>query len=205
MTPQAVATVLASFVSAAALVFVALQANSLNRQLNTQLSQGVQKQRLIAYRGLWAATEKASGMRGEGHWAGGPLSENERRELFDALTRWYYGDSGGIFLYPKTRALYLKVKRNLLCPDNNIEPKEALKELMKKFPNMPISEQRSQLAIRQISLLRWVMRFDLSIETPPYFSKLLPAEKQLLESCRIEADKPPFKGHWGLEGSSDAP
>jgi hypothetical protein len=123
MSVSVAVTLLAACVSAAAVVFAAWLANSLHRQLKRQLKLGVQERQLTAYEGLWAATEKAAAVRARGAWAGGPLSEKERCEVFHEMTRWYYRKSGGIYLYPKTRHLYLHTKENLLCDVNDIEPR----------------------------------------------------------------------------------
>jgi len=150
MSVSAAATILAACVSAAAVVFAAWLANSLQRQLKRQLKQGVQEQQLKAYEGLWAATENAAAVREKGDWAGGPLSEKERGELFHEITKWYYGKAGGIYLAPKTRCIYLRVKENLVCPETDIEPKGALDELSREFPDVHNNdERRSLLGLRQ--------------------------------------------------------
>src|SRR3954452_3864561 len=99
------ATILAAFITASAAIVVGYLANSHRRQLQ----QNVQERRLKAYEGLWAVTGTAAGIRSRGEWAGGPLTCQERRKLFDDMTEWYYGKSGGIFLPPQTRELYLTV------------------------------------------------------------------------------------------------
>jgi len=188
-----VATIFAACVSAAAVVAVGYLANSLHRQLR----HGVQERRLAAYEGLWAVTRVCATIRARGQWAGGPLTEDERRKLFNDMTHWYYGKSGGIYLTPNTRSLFLKVKGNLLCPVAEIEPDGALDE----FPHTnDINKRRGQLALRQISLLRWVMRFDLDIHTKPYHPELTPREMRLLNKCGINLNKKPFKGNFKHPG-----
>jgi hypothetical protein len=140
----------------------------------------VQERQLDAYEGLWAVTGVAATIRLKGDWAGGALTENERHELFHTMTGWYYGSSGGIYLSPRARSLYLRAKENLLCPEDEIKPDGALNE----FPHARnINEQHSLLSIHQLSLLRWVMRFDLDIRTEPYNTQLMPKEMELLKSC----------------------
>jgi hypothetical protein len=194
------ATVIAACVGAAAVLVGAYLTNSLGRRLK----QGVQERRLAAYEGLWAVTGVAATIRLRGEWAGGPLTENERRELFDAMTKWYYRTSGGIFLSPRARPVYLKAKVNLLCPETEIEPAEALAD----FPDARTTEEaRGRLAIRQLSLLRWVMRFDLSIHTEPYNAYLMPMEIEFLRRCEIDLHKRPFKDKWrsAKENANAAP
>jgi hypothetical protein len=100
------ATVIAACVGAAAVLVGAYLTNSLGRRLK----QGVQERRLAAYEGLWAVTGVAATIRLRGEWAGGPLTEKERRELFDAMTKWYYRTSGGIFLSPSRSFLASSIK-----------------------------------------------------------------------------------------------
>ena len=191
-------TILAACVGAIAALVSAYLANSLSRRLK----QGVQDRRLAAYEGLWAVTGAAATIRLKGDWAGGPLIEEERRDLFHAMTKWYYGTGSGIFLSPMARDVYLTAKVNLLCPRPEIVPDGALSE----FPDARDEEEaRGRLAIRQISLLRWVMRFDLDIRTEPYNAHLTPKEIEFLDLCDIDLNKRPFKGNWRhVEGDANA-
>ena len=179
-------------------------ANSLHRQLK----RGVQERQLTAYEGLWAVTGAAVTIRVKGPWAGGALTEDERHKLFQDMTRWYYDRSGGIYLCPHVRSLYLQAEENLLCPETEIKPEKALEEFAH---TCDITERRVLLAIHQLSLLRWVMRFDPDIHTEPFNAKLMPKETQLLKDCDINPYKAPFKGYWtetqldsDLEGSQPA-
>ena len=198
LNPETIAIVLAALVAAVAAVFTAWQAKSLRRQLKTQLGQEVQKDRLDAFKALWAATEIADPMREDGYYAGGPLSRAERVETSEQLKRWYYRESGDFQLAPSTRRLFLTVKKNLLCPEKNIEPMGVLAEIRESSSANSADDERSMLAIRQIELLRWVFKFDLEkfdlVE--PNTEALRPKERELLESSGIRLDKQPFKGKW---------
>jgi hypothetical protein len=122
------------------------------------------------------------------------MTEGERRQLFDATTQWYFDEAGGIFLSPRARPLYLTAKENLLCPDSEVRPHGALAELDEQ---KGADWARGRLAIRQFTLLRWVMRFDLSVHTEPYDEELTPKDIEFLRECgHLDIDKRPFKGKW---------
>jgi hypothetical protein len=193
-----IATILAACVGAAAALASAYLANSVSRRLKL----GVQDRRVKAYEQLWAVTGVAATTRLKGDWAGGPLSEDERCRLFHASTEWYYGTGSGLFLSRRTRDLYLKTKVNLLCPKHEIVPAGALDEFQYARDT---EEKRGILAIRQLSLLRWVMRFDLDIRTEPYNTDLTPKEIELLELCNIDPNKLPFKNNWQRARPKEVP
>lgn len=109
------------------------------------------------------------------------------------MTDWYYGTGGRIYLSPRARQVYLKSKENLLCPESDIVPSGALDE----FLDMDTDTKRGRLAIRQLSLLRWILRFDLDIHTEPYNAELTPKEIAFLKICDVDINKhPPFRGNW---------
>ncbi|MCV2488540.1 hypothetical protein OF117_04120 [Geodermatophilus sp. YIM 151500] len=194
MTLDDSATIIAAIVSGSITGSAAIVVGYLASSRRRQLKKDVQGRRLTAYEGLWAVTGTAAGVRARGDWAGGPLDKRERRELFDKMTEWYYGKSGGIFLAPKTRELYLAVKENLCCPEPKIRPAGALEEEMSGGDDS--DRARGYLAIHQMSLLRWVMRFDLDIHTQPYNATLTEKQKELVEDSGIHLDKRPYKGNW---------
>lgn len=61
---------------------------------------------------------------------------------------------------------------------------------------MNTDTKRGRLAIRQLSLLRWILRFDLDIHTEPYNAELTPKEIEFLEICDVDINKRPFRGNW---------
>jgi hypothetical protein len=86
-------------------------ANNYRRQMALKLSHT----RLEAYSRLWEITGVAAPTRLEGWGDDGYLRPNERRDLWEAMTDWYYGNGCGMLLSADTQNVYLDVKHNLIC------------------------------------------------------------------------------------------
>jgi hypothetical protein len=169
--------------------------------LRRRTAQEVAERRIDAYLALWPVLRVAASTRTEGDWAGGPLTKQERKDLWDATTDWYYGKGetkpSGPFLTPRARRIYFKAKRNLLCPVDEIQP-ESSREYVRTAPEGE-DAARGTLSIRQFSLVRWVMRFDIQLHTDPYLETLNHQDLAFLESCGIEWQDEPFRQFARLE------
>ena len=163
--------------------------------LQRRLKQQIAERRLDAYLSLWPVLRVAASTRTEGDWAGGPLTSREREELWAATTDWYYGKDEGLpsgpFLTPRARGVYFKAKRNLLCPVGEIEPESNRHYVL----SSPEGEEaaRGRLSIRQFSLVRWVMRFDIQLHTDPYLETLNEHDLAFLDACGIDWREEPFR------------
>jgi hypothetical protein len=156
--------------------------------LRRRMRQEVSERRLDAYLSLWPVLRIAASTRSEGEWAGGPLTERERKDLFDATTDWYYGRGEtkphGPFLTARARRVYFKAKRNLMCPVDEIEP-ESNREYVRRSPEGE-EAARGTLSIRHFAIVRWVMRFDIQLHTDPYLQTLNDLDLDFLDSCGID-------------------
>jgi hypothetical protein len=164
--------------------------------------QEVLERRVDAYVAFWPVTRAAASTRLLGDWAGGPLTERERSDIFEASTDWYHGtkETGkgyGLFLSATARRVYLKAKKNLVCPVDDIEP-ESVRDHIKRAEN--VDDARGEMSIRQLSLLRWVMRFDLDLHTEPYFADFDRQEEAFLRSCGIDLSRRPWRKWADIQG-----
>jgi hypothetical protein len=84
-------------------------ANNFRRQLQMKMVE----RRFEAYARLWAL------MKDSGPWRKevgcDPMTLEEREELYDKMTNWYFGQGNGMLLTPVTRQLYLNAKFNMIC------------------------------------------------------------------------------------------
>jgi hypothetical protein len=156
--------------------------------------QEVLERRVDAYVAFWPVMNIAASTRLDGPWAGGPLISDERRAIFEAATDWYYGTAAnpvghGLFLSDRARRVYLGAKRNLVCPADEIQPKSVRDNIHREAD---LEAARGAMSIRQLSLLRWVMRFDLDLHTEPYFANVGDDEIAFLEFCDIDVDRAPW-------------
>lgn len=163
-------------------------ANNISRQTRMRVAE----RRLEAYARLWAAMHVASPTR-LARWNAAPLTYTEREELFRAFTAWYYEDGNGMLLEGKTRALYLRVKDNLICPLDDFEP-AALREAIAALPTEAERAcARGFLAIRHLSLLRTRLKADLDVFGPPYHRSLSDFDRALLASAGEDIHAAPWE------------
>jgi hypothetical protein len=151
-----------------------LLANSYARQVKIRLVD-----RLVeAYSRLWEATEVASvGSRG--------LDRQQRESLYEAMRAWYFKHGDGMFLYPRTRDLYLAVRNNLVCDIADVLP-GPLRDSLAALADDDAERRRGCIATRQISLLRTQMKFDLSIYWDFHnYRRIRSDDRALLRSCDI--------------------
>lgn len=175
-------------------------AHSYRRQINLQNDLRVAEKRLSAYAALWDRMTIASPVRAT-EWDVGshrlkPLTPKQRERLFYDLIAWYYENGNGMVLSKDTRTLYLQAKDNLVCPltGKDYKPKLVREELKKTKPDK-YERERGIRSIRQLSLLRTQMRFDLQKFAGKSYQigKISPKEEKFLEECEIKLDSDPWK------------
>lgn len=165
-------------------------AHNYRQNLQLQLSD----KRLSAYTRLWEVTGVAAPTRLDGKGIAGYLRPDERWRLWRAMTEWYYRDGNGLLLDDASKSVYLKVKHNLACRTEELEP-EGLRNLVREELRQNRRGQgrpdaanddviRGLLAISQLSLLRTQLKSDLRIYGQTYTGHLL---RQRSSSCRAAA------------------
>jgi len=155
--------------------------SNLRRRTRAEVEARVAEKRLPAYAALWEKTKVASPMRHS------PLAPEERTELFNSLTDWYYDCGYGMLLTESTRNIYLKAKTNLTCPPEELVP-ESLRDRAAEN-----DAARGWATIDQLSLLRTSMRADVEIFTQPYDEELSPIDVSFLEACNVDLSRPPWR------------
>jgi hypothetical protein len=149
-----------------------------NRQMALKLSET----RLEAYSRLWVITGIAAPTRLDGWGDEGILRPDERRNLWAAMTDWYYAKGGGMLLTRDTKEVYLNVKHNLVCVSSELRPAclaevadRIIKEELRNPGDPKLEDEdkvRGILAIKLISLLRTQLKGDLAIYGPTYSGPL---------------------------------
>jgi hypothetical protein len=118
-----------------------------------------------------------------------PLTRAERSQLYDKLTDWYYDDGNGMLLTPATRNIYLKAKKNLTCPPEELVPES----LVEQAAHDDGDTVRGQASIDQLSLLRTSMRADIRIYTQPYDEELSTEDIAFLEASNVDVHSDPWR------------
>lgn len=162
-------------------------AHSLRRQVTLKITE----RRLDAYAALWQKMEIASPTRLRA-WDYRPLTPKERETLYEEFVRWYYEDGNGMLLGGHTRNVYLCVKDNLICPDDQLQPPCIRPDA--KLSAEERQRERGKLSIRQLSLLRTRMKADLAVYGRQYFGELKPADVALLAYCGEQLWRKPWGG-----------
>ena len=145
--------------------------------------------RLASYAKLWEITGYAAPTRLDGWGAAGGLTQQERLDIWQAMTDWYYEDGNGLLLGEATKSLYLGTKHNLVCKTNELKPRELAKHLRGALHCQEDELDiwaRGTLSIRQISLLRTQLKSDLAIYGQPYADGLSDHERIFLEGCKVK-------------------
>jgi hypothetical protein len=157
-------------------------ANSVRRKTRAEVETSVAQKRFDAYARLWAATKAASPTRKS------PLTAVERTDLFDKMTDWYYAEGNGMLLTEQTRNIYLRAKRNLNCPGEELVPDSLAQRVASEGDTL-----RGQASIDQLSLLRTSMRADLHINTEPYDQELSHDDVAFLRAAKVDLDTLPWR------------
>ena len=170
---RAVTDVVIPAAAVVATVVGILFAQNYRRQMALKLSET----RFEAYSRLWELTGIAAPTRLDGWGDGGYLEPGERRDLWAAMTDWYYAKGGGMLLADVTKQVYLNVKHDLVCkPSCRLRPADLADQITTEL-HLPEGceldeEVRGTLAIRLISLLRTQLKSDLTIYGPTYSGNL---------------------------------
>lgn len=188
-------------------------AHNYRQNLQLQLSD----KRLSAYTRLWEVTGVAAPTRLDGKGIAGYLRPDERWRLWRAMTEWYYRDGNGLLLDDASKSVYLKVKHNLACRTEELEP-EGLRNLVREELRQNRRGQgrpdaanddviRGLLAISQLSLLRTQLKSDLRIYGQTYTGHLLRHEIVFLQGCGVRLESRPWAkaSRWYRLGTSGAP
>ena len=156
-----------------------------SRQMGLKLSET----RLKAYSRLWEISGVAAPTRLEGWGDDGYLQLDERRDLWAAMTDWYYANGAGMLLTATTKDVYLSVKHNLICESSDVRPAGLAGRIQAQL-GLPTGQEldetvRGTLAIRLISLLRTQLKSDLAIYGATYSGKLNDYERYFLERSGV--------------------
>lgn len=149
-------------------------AHNFRRQLMLRLAD----RRLVAYQALWSLMALASPTRMAGSEES-PLTRSERENLYEEFTRRYYENGNGMLMGGGTRNMYLRVKENLICCDDDLQPKSS-----RAAPGESEDgrwRRRGGLSIRQMSLLRTRMKADFAVYGAHFAGKLEPEDVALLK------------------------
>jgi hypothetical protein len=166
--------------------------NSLKLRRRTELEVVAIGKRWAVYEEFWSATKPAapirSGVEDE------ILSPQARSELHTALADWWFDKGGGMVLGEPTRSIYFAAKHNLVCDLDELEPR-SLREHVTRAGD--IERARSELSIRELSLLRTAMRADLGIVGRPYGRSLEPIDREFLRHAGARLwERPWWTGDW---------
>jgi hypothetical protein len=159
----------------------------LAHNLRRQLQLKIVDHRLNSYTLLWSLMERAGPWRIESGLR--PISAEERKELYDNMTSWYYGSGNGMLLAPLTREIYLNAKFNLICPDERLRPHSLIDFLSN---DMDHERWRGSLSMSQLSMLRAQMRTDLAIYGLLY-EATDPQDREFLMEAKADLRKPPWR------------
>jgi hypothetical protein len=165
-------------------------ANSLKLRRRAEREIEAIRQRFATYDQFWTATRLAAPLRDSQQ----ALTSQDRADLHKTLGEWWFERKGGMLLGSPTRELYLMAKNNLICPVEELKPASAA-EFVGRDPEK--DQARSQLAIRQLSLVRNSMRADLGIVTRPYGKTLEKVDRDFLRLGGVRLwERPWWTGSW---------
>jgi hypothetical protein len=167
-------------------------ANSLKLRRRTELEVKAIDRRWDAYKLFWSTTKPAAPMRdGPGDDA---LSGDDRQALHAALASWWFDHGGGMLLGEPTRTIYFLAKHNLACDDDELRPPSLVARVQAAGDS---TKARSDLSIRQLSLLRTAMRADLGIIGRPYGTPLEDSDREFLRLAGARLwERPWWTGGW---------
>jgi hypothetical protein len=174
-------------------------AHNYRRQVTLKLSET----RLEAYSCLWQISGVAAPTRLDGWGDDGYLQLDERRDLWAAMTDWYYANGGGMLLTATTKDVYLSVKHNLICKSSDLRPAGLAGRINGQLglsTGLDLDDKvRGTLAIRLISLLRTQLKSDLAIYGATYSGKLDEYERFFLEESDVDLGSKAWAKAAGLD------
>jgi hypothetical protein len=179
-----------TWVQAVGTVFLGLVglwfAHGYRRQIRLKLAE----RQVESYMRLWTLTAPAAPLRTT------PLNLVERQKLYDDMGKWYFDDGDGIFASAATRDLFVGVHVNLVCPISSVKP-VLLSEQLAVLPHAEAEHRRGCVIIRQASLLRTQLKWDLAMYLGVnYYSDLRPDDRAFLRSCGVSPWRRPWRRRW---------
>jgi hypothetical protein len=166
------ATVAVTAFLGAVTIFVGLSIHLKRRQ---EIATVVTQRRYEAYSVLWALIPYSPEL--QELQPKQRLKPEDRGDLFDKMTGWYYGCGRGMMLGEDTRGIYLTAKKNLICEVEEFVPASAREQIRGS------EEERTSQCVRQLSLLRSAMRADFEIFGKPWGREINDRDREfILES-----------------------
>ena len=160
--------------------------------------------RLEAYSRLWEISGIAAPTRLDGWGDDGYLLPHERRDLWAAMTDWYYANGNGMLQATTTRWVYLNVRHDLICESSDLRP-PGLADLIRKELGIPVGYElddsvRGILAIRLVSLLRTQLKSELALYDAKHLLTLTEYERFFLLNSGVNVRSRP----WAQAAGEDA-
>jgi hypothetical protein len=175
-----------TWAEAAGTIFVGLVGLWLGYNYRRQVRLKLAERQVDSYLALWRITASATPTRKT------PLSSDECRQLYAAMSQWYY-DGNGMFLSVVTRNLFLGLRSNLICPIPSIKPPSLAAE-MTAMTEAAAEMRRGCVTIRQASLLRTQLKTDVNMHFGfAYYSDLRPDDRLFLRSCGLSTLRQPWR------------
>lgn len=150
---------------------------SIRQKRRQEIAVNVSENRFAAYAELWSKIPVSPELMKL--TKAPPLTDKDLRELFNRMTTWYYTGGHGMLLSTHTRVIYLTVKTNLVCDWDEFVP------VSKQAGIRGNIEARSEIVIRQLSLLRTAMRADLEVYGKSWGKSLDDDDRQFLYACQV--------------------
>jgi hypothetical protein len=160
------------------------------RQIGIQTAQ----RRIDAYGALWTCMHVARPTRREIDRQ--VLTRAERWELERQMSLWYFTDGSGMLLTLDARQMYFGVKRNLVAHLDHLEPELARDRIQGITDEAERAWERGRLHMRQLSLLRTLMKSDLDIYGRMYGDELTPEDVAFIEYCKLDTARRPWRVSW---------
>jgi len=159
-------------------IFVGLSIHLKRRQ---EIAAVVTQKRYDAYTSLWALipySPELQELQPEQR-----LKPEDRDDLFDKMTAWYYGSGRGMMLGDDTRGIYLAAKKNLICKVGEFVPASAREQIG------DFEEDRTSQCVRQLSLLRSAMRADFEVFGKPWGREINDRDREFILECGVRPSR----------------
>jgi hypothetical protein len=153
-------------------IFVGLSIHLKRRQ---EIAAVVTQRRYEAYSALWALISYSPEL--QELQPKQRLKPEDRDDLFDKMTAWYYGSGRGMMLGDDTRGIYLTAKKNLICKVEEFVPASARGQIRES------EEERTSQCVRQLSLLRSAMRADFEVFGKPWGREINDRDREFSLEC----------------------
>jgi hypothetical protein len=160
-----------------------------------QISIRTAERRIDAYGALWTCMLAARPTRREIRQE--VLTRQERWKLEKQMSRWYFTRGGGMLLSQDVRQMYFEVKRNLVADIDFLQPEIARSRIKALANNAQRERERGALSMRQLSLLRTLMKADLDIYGRMYDKAPTDEDMAFIQRCKLDpADRPWRPSRW---------